>query len=219
MHTVYSNSVLATLNARQAIRELGEDSEDLSFSLQPTFVKSESRGCNSTVWAPSAIIRCTPWHFNDSVQQIYPLRLTRPNNTYRIPLDQSPMYVLHLVRFILSQVTDLVPRSRQPLKIHARNLAGDWLRSILCTSPSAISILLNYVDISKVVAITQYTTFKHHFKFRQWSDNDCVSSVQIWTIWTCILDSSDPRPLIWLAIIVLPSRPQIVQGRLWTPFL
>ncbi|KAF9468824.1 hypothetical protein BDZ94DRAFT_1152791, partial [Collybia nuda] len=41
---MYSNSVLATLNARQAIRELGEDSEDLSFSLQPTFSKSGTGG-------------------------------------------------------------------------------------------------------------------------------------------------------------------------------
>jgi hypothetical protein len=41
--------------------------------------------------------------FPQSVQRIYPLRLTQANNTYRIPLDQSPMYVLRLVRFILSQ--------------------------------------------------------------------------------------------------------------------
>ncbi|KAF9461393.1 hypothetical protein BDZ94DRAFT_1310667 [Collybia nuda] len=34
---VYSNSLLATLNARKAIRELGGDGEDLSFSLQHTF--------------------------------------------------------------------------------------------------------------------------------------------------------------------------------------
>ena len=47
--TVYSNSVLATLNARQAIRELGEDSENLSFSLQPTFLKSGPGGFNSNV--------------------------------------------------------------------------------------------------------------------------------------------------------------------------
>lgn len=44
---LYSNSVLATLNARQAIRELGEDSENLSFSLQPTFLKSGPGGFNS----------------------------------------------------------------------------------------------------------------------------------------------------------------------------
>jgi len=31
---LYSNSLLATLNARQSIRGLGEDSDDLSFSLQ-----------------------------------------------------------------------------------------------------------------------------------------------------------------------------------------
>jgi len=46
---VYSNSVLATLNARQAIRELGEDSENLTFSLQPTFLKSGPMGFNSNV--------------------------------------------------------------------------------------------------------------------------------------------------------------------------
>lgn len=32
--SVYSNSVLATLNARQTIRRLGENSDELSFSLQ-----------------------------------------------------------------------------------------------------------------------------------------------------------------------------------------
>ncbi|KAG6831859.1 hypothetical protein H0H92_006976 [Tricholoma furcatifolium] len=39
---VYSNSVLATLNARQAIRELGEDDDDLSFSfrMRPMFSKT-----------------------------------------------------------------------------------------------------------------------------------------------------------------------------------
>jgi hypothetical protein len=31
---VYSNSVLATLNARQIIREIGETSDELSFSIQ-----------------------------------------------------------------------------------------------------------------------------------------------------------------------------------------
>lgn len=41
---VYSNSLLATLNARQAIRELGEDSENMSFSLQPTFSKPGTSG-------------------------------------------------------------------------------------------------------------------------------------------------------------------------------
>ncbi|KAF5387611.1 hypothetical protein D9615_000086 [Tricholomella constricta] len=47
---VYSNSVLATLNARQAIRELGEDSDDLSFSfkMRPTFSKSGARHLNSS---------------------------------------------------------------------------------------------------------------------------------------------------------------------------
>ncbi|KAF8076043.1 hypothetical protein FPV67DRAFT_394874 [Lyophyllum atratum] len=47
---LYSNSVLATLNARQAIRELGEDSDDLSFSfkMRPTFSKSGARQLNST---------------------------------------------------------------------------------------------------------------------------------------------------------------------------
>ena len=41
VYAVYSNSVLATLNARQAIRELGDNSEDddLLFTLQPTFLK------------------------------------------------------------------------------------------------------------------------------------------------------------------------------------
>lgn len=36
---LYSNSVLATLNARNGIRELGEDSDEMSFSLQ-NFSKS-----------------------------------------------------------------------------------------------------------------------------------------------------------------------------------
>ncbi|KAG6847293.1 hypothetical protein H0H93_008986 [Arthromyces matolae] len=39
---VYSNSVLATLNARQSIRELGEDNDDLTFSfrMRPIFSKT-----------------------------------------------------------------------------------------------------------------------------------------------------------------------------------
>ncbi|KAG6919295.1 hypothetical protein DXG01_007427 [Tephrocybe rancida] len=39
---LYSNSVLATLNARQSIRELGEDNDDLSFSfrMRPMFSKT-----------------------------------------------------------------------------------------------------------------------------------------------------------------------------------
>ncbi|KAG6896678.1 hypothetical protein C0992_006751 [Termitomyces sp. T32_za158] len=39
---LYSNSVLATLNARQSIRELGEDSDELSFSfrMRPMFSKT-----------------------------------------------------------------------------------------------------------------------------------------------------------------------------------
>ncbi|GLB33468.1 hypothetical protein LshimejAT787_0103520 [Lyophyllum shimeji] len=48
---LYSNSVLATLNARQAIRELGEDdSDDLSFSfkMQPTLSKSGAKHLTST---------------------------------------------------------------------------------------------------------------------------------------------------------------------------
>ncbi|RDB20517.1 hypothetical protein Hypma_012424 [Hypsizygus marmoreus] len=47
---LYSNSVLATLNARQAIRQLGEDSEDLSFSMHPTFLKTTAaRQLNSNI--------------------------------------------------------------------------------------------------------------------------------------------------------------------------
>lgn len=56
---VYSNSVLATLNARQAIRELGEDSENLSFSLQPTFLKS-GPGFNSNVCTSVSTTQCVP---------------------------------------------------------------------------------------------------------------------------------------------------------------
>ncbi|KAG6900110.1 hypothetical protein C0993_002795 [Termitomyces sp. T159_Od127] len=39
---LYSNSVLATLNARQSIRELGEDNDELSFSfrMRPMFSKT-----------------------------------------------------------------------------------------------------------------------------------------------------------------------------------
>jgi hypothetical protein len=44
---VYSNSVLATLNARQSIRGLGEDSDELSFSLQS--ISKRQRTNNSTV--------------------------------------------------------------------------------------------------------------------------------------------------------------------------
>lgn len=44
---VYSNSVLATLNARIAIRGLGEDSDELSFSLQ-TATKSCQPAFNTT---------------------------------------------------------------------------------------------------------------------------------------------------------------------------
>ncbi|PPQ79525.1 hypothetical protein CVT25_003407 [Psilocybe cyanescens] len=43
---LYSNSVLATLNARQTIRKLGEDSDELSFSLQ-SLAKSGQRNPNS----------------------------------------------------------------------------------------------------------------------------------------------------------------------------
>ncbi|EAU84305.2 hypothetical protein CC1G_01301 [Coprinopsis cinerea okayama7 len=44
---LYSNSVLATLNARKSIRGLGEDSDELSFSLQ-SFPKSGSRPLTSS---------------------------------------------------------------------------------------------------------------------------------------------------------------------------
>ncbi|KAF8803764.1 hypothetical protein BYT27DRAFT_7214366 [Phlegmacium glaucopus] len=43
---LYSNSVLATLNARQSIRGLGEDSDELSFSLQS--ISKRQRTNNST---------------------------------------------------------------------------------------------------------------------------------------------------------------------------
>ncbi|KAF8192573.1 hypothetical protein BJ912DRAFT_962409 [Pholiota molesta] len=43
---LYSNSVLATLNARQIIRGLGENSDELSFSLQ-TMSKTDQRNHNS----------------------------------------------------------------------------------------------------------------------------------------------------------------------------
>lgn len=47
--TVYSNSVLATLNARIAIRGLGEDSDELSFSLQ-TMTKSGQATFNTSTF-------------------------------------------------------------------------------------------------------------------------------------------------------------------------
>ncbi|PPR02458.1 hypothetical protein CVT24_002007 [Panaeolus cyanescens] len=47
---LYSNSVLATLNARQSIRGLGEHSDELSFSLQSTTkTASGARNISSTV--------------------------------------------------------------------------------------------------------------------------------------------------------------------------
>lgn len=46
--SVYSNSVLATLNARNGIRELGEDSDEMSFSLQ-NFSKSGEGQVGSAV--------------------------------------------------------------------------------------------------------------------------------------------------------------------------
>lgn len=45
---VYSNSVLATLNARKSIRGLGEDTDELSFSLE-SFTKSGSKPLTSSV--------------------------------------------------------------------------------------------------------------------------------------------------------------------------
>ena len=51
---VYSNSVLATLNARQSIRGLGEDSDELSFSLQS--ISKRQRTNNSTVLIFIAVI-------------------------------------------------------------------------------------------------------------------------------------------------------------------
>ena len=51
---VYSNSVLATLNARQSIRGLGEDSDELSFSLQDT--SKRQRTNNSMVLILIAVI-------------------------------------------------------------------------------------------------------------------------------------------------------------------
>ncbi|CAA7260282.1 unnamed protein product [Cyclocybe aegerita] len=44
---LYSNSVLATLNARQIIRRMGEDSDELSFSL-PAISKSGQANINAT---------------------------------------------------------------------------------------------------------------------------------------------------------------------------
>lgn len=53
--SVYSNSVLATLNARQSIRELGEDSsDDLLFTMQPTFSKG-SRPAGSGVGGKASL--------------------------------------------------------------------------------------------------------------------------------------------------------------------
>ncbi|KAF8974326.1 hypothetical protein BDZ97DRAFT_12638 [Flammula alnicola] len=52
---LYSNSVLATLNARQIIRGLGENSDELSFSLQ-SISKSGQRNPNSAV--PSIFRLC-----------------------------------------------------------------------------------------------------------------------------------------------------------------
>jgi len=45
---LYSNSVLATLNARQSIRGLGEDSDDLSFSLQDISKRRTNNSMKST---------------------------------------------------------------------------------------------------------------------------------------------------------------------------
>jgi len=50
---LYSNSVLATLNARQSIRGLGEDSDELSFSLQS--MSKRQRTNNSTKLANISI--------------------------------------------------------------------------------------------------------------------------------------------------------------------
>lgn len=47
-HTVYSNSVLATLNARKIIRQIGETSDELSFSIQAVS-KSGQGNIGSTV--------------------------------------------------------------------------------------------------------------------------------------------------------------------------
>ena len=48
VHEVYSNSLLATLNARKGIRAKADDSESLSLSLQ-TLSKSIPRNLNSNV--------------------------------------------------------------------------------------------------------------------------------------------------------------------------
>jgi hypothetical protein len=51
-HAVYSNSVLATLNARIAIRGLGEDSDELSFSLQ-----TATKSCQPTFNTTSFLVK------------------------------------------------------------------------------------------------------------------------------------------------------------------
>src|SRR5258705_16166 len=63
--TVYSNSVLATLNARQIIRGIGETSDELSFSIQAVS-KTGQGNVGSTV----LLFRISFWVSFDRVKEI-----------------------------------------------------------------------------------------------------------------------------------------------------
>ncbi|KAH0587161.1 hypothetical protein H2248_005970 [Termitomyces sp. 'cryptogamus'] len=75
---LYSNSVLATLNARQSIRELGEDNDELSFSfrMRPMFSKT-FENVFSTKSQPLNSNRCTNISIKIDTSQQYDRDLTR----------------------------------------------------------------------------------------------------------------------------------------------
>ncbi|KAF9483932.1 hypothetical protein BDN70DRAFT_873049 [Pholiota conissans] len=81
---LYSNSVLATLNARQIIRGLGENSDELSFSLQ-TISKTDQRNHNSArstnisikIDAIHDFLREQQLEHDDSLQAVSPVSLEK----------------------------------------------------------------------------------------------------------------------------------------------
>ncbi|KAH6915205.1 hypothetical protein BKA70DRAFT_569271 [Coprinopsis sp. MPI-PUGE-AT-0042] len=59
---LYSNSLLSTLNVRKSIRGMGEDSDELSFSLPQSLAKSASRPLSSTQRRTNISIKISTMH-------------------------------------------------------------------------------------------------------------------------------------------------------------